>query len=133
MRRALAVLVVATALLGVAACGSSKSNTQATPPAPTDLRGRTAVEIQASSNQWHPSSILVDTGTKVTWRNGDGIAHNVKKSADAVDFGAPFGVESENFGPGKTYSFTFTKPGTYPYECTIHAGMTGTVEVRAKA
>jgi len=132
MRRALAVLVLAFALVGLAACGSSSSNAPAAPPTPTDLRGQTTVDVQASSNEFHPQSIIIDAGTKVTWHNGDAVAHNVKKSADAVDFGAPFGVESDKFGPGKTYSFTFTKPGTYPYECTIHAGMTGTVEVRAK-
>jgi len=133
MRRALAVLVFAVALIGLTACGSSKSNTPAAPPPPTDLRGQTAVEVQANSNQWHPQSIIIDEGTKVTWHNGDAVAHNVKKSADAADFGAPFGVDSGSFGPGRSYSFTFTKPGTYQYECTIHAGMTGTVEVRAKA
>ena len=131
MRRALAVLVVLTAVLGLAACGSSKPKTEAPPP-PTDMRGKTEVEIPANGNQFHPASIIIDAGTKVTWRNADAVAHNVKKTADAVDFGAPFGVNSDEFGPGKTYSFTFTKPGTYFYECTIHAGMKGQVEVRAK-
>lgn len=28
-----------------------------------------------------------------------------------------------------TYSYTFTKPGTYSYLCTIHPFMTATVEV----
>ena len=133
MRRALAALVLAFALLGLAACGSSSSNTPAAPPTPTDLRGQTTVDVQASSNEFHPQSIIIDAGTKVTWHNGDAVAHNVKKSADAVDFGAPFGIDSDKFLPGKTYSFTFTKPGNYAYQCTIHAGMTGNVEVRAKA
>jgi plastocyanin len=132
VKRALTIFAVAFALLGLAACGSSKPATAPTPPPPTDLRGQTAVQIDASGNQWHPSSIIVDAGTKVTWRNADSVAHNVKKSADAVDFGAPFGVDSDKFGPGKTYSFTFAKPGNYAYQCTIHAGMTGNVEVRAK-
>jgi plastocyanin len=134
MRRTAGFLLLAFALLGLAACGSSsKPATPPPPPPPTDLRGKTAVEIDASGNQFSPPSIIIDEGTKVTWRNTDPTAHNVKKSADAVDFGAPFGVDSDKFGPGKTYSFTFAKPGTYAYQCTIHAGMTGTVEVRAKA
>jgi plastocyanin len=132
MRRALAVFVLAFALFGLAACGSSKPATAPPPPAPTDLRGQTDVQIEASGNQFHPSSIIIDEGTKVTWRNADAVAHNVKKSADAVDFGAPFGIDSDKFLPGKTDSFTFTKPGNYAYQCTIHAGMTGNIEVRAK-
>jgi len=33
---------------------------------------------------------------------------------------------------GGTYSHTFTKPGRYPYVCTLHigAGMFGEIEVR---
>jgi plastocyanin len=133
MKRALATLVFVVALPGLAACGSSSKAASPSTAAPTDLRGKTAVEIDASSNQFNPASIIIDAGTKVTWRNGDSVAHNVKKSADAVDFGAPFGVDLDAFGPGKTYSFTFTKPGMYAYQCTVHSLMTGSVDVRAKA
>lgn len=130
MRRALAVLVVLTAVLGLAACGSSKPKTEAPPP-PTDMRGKTEVEIPANGNQFHPASIIIDAGTKVTWRNADAVAHNVKKTADAVDFGAPFGVDSDKFGPGATYVFTFKKVGNYTYTCTIHSLMNGSVKVVA--
>jgi plastocyanin len=126
MRRALLVFVLAGAML--AACGSSSKPAAA--PAPVDMRGKTAVEIDAKSNQWTPNDIIVDVGTKVTWRNTDPILHNIKKSADAVDFGAKFGLDS--FSPGASYSFTFTKAGTFAYVCTIHAGMTGKVQVVAK-
>ena len=126
MRRVLLVLVLAGALL--AACGSSSKPAAA--PAPTDLRGKSAVEIDAKSNQWTPNDIIVDVGTKVTWRNTDPILHNLKKSADAVDFGGTFGTDS--LSPGATYSFTFTNVGSFPYVCTIHAGMTGKIQVVGK-
>jgi plastocyanin len=126
VRRVLLLLVLAGALL--AACGSSSKPAAA--PAPTDMRGKTAVEIDAKSNQWTPNDIIVDVGTKVTWRNTDPILHNIKKSADALDFGGTFGLNS--LSPGATYSFTFTKVGTFPYACTIHAGMTGKIEVMGK-
>jgi plastocyanin len=131
MRRALVTLVLVVALPGLAACGSS-SKSSSSAPTPTDLRGKTAVQVDAKSNQFNPASIIIDAGTKVTWTNSDSVAHNVKKSADAVDFGAPFGVDLDAFGPGKTYSFTFTKAGMYAYQCTVHSLMTGSVDVRAK-
>ena len=34
-------------------------------------------------------------------------------------------------GKGKTFSFTFTKPGTYTYYCDIHQGMNATITVVA--
>jgi plastocyanin len=128
--RTTVVVLVALALLAVTACGSSTPTT-APVTVPTDLRGRVTIEIDARQNQFTPAAVIVDAGTKVTWRNTDPILHNLKKSADALDFGGQFGIDS--FSPGATYSFTFTKAGTFPYACTIHAGMTGKIEVVAKA
>jgi plastocyanin len=38
---------------------------------------------------------------------------------------------NQTLAPGATFSFTFTKPGTYTYHCAIHAFMTGTIIVTA--
>jgi plastocyanin len=129
-RRLLLVLALVCALVGVGACGSSKAKVTAPAP-PTDLRGQKAVEVDAKGNQFVPADIVIDVGTKVTWRNTDAVVHNIKKSADAVNFGANFGTDV--FAPGQSYSFTFTKPGTFFYTCTIHVLMSGKVTVDAKA
>jgi plastocyanin len=34
-------------------------------------------------------------------------------------------------GKGKTFSFTFTKPGNYSYYCDIHQGMNAVIKVVA--
>lgn len=125
------VLVAAGLILGLTACGSSKPKS-APVPETVDARGKATIEIDAYQNQFTPASIIIDVGTKVTWKNNDPIVHNVQKSADAIDFGATFGVTTEAFGPGATYSFTFSKAGTFFYTCTIHNLMTGKVEVVAK-
>jgi plastocyanin len=132
MTRAVVVVFVACALFGIAACGSSRPKVVPV-PAPSDLRGRKQIEIDAKLNQFTPAAVIVDVGTVVTWRNTDTVAHNVEKSADALDFGAKFGADASRFGPGQTYSFRFVKPGTYLYTCTIHTLMSGKVEVVAKA
>ena len=132
LRLPFVLALVACALLAVASCGSSKA--KVTPPAPaTDARGKPAFTIDARGNQFAPADVIVDVGTRVTWRNADAVAHDVKKSADAVDFGGTFGADASQFGPGQSYSFTFTKVGTFFYTCTIHTLMSGKVQVVAKA
>jgi plastocyanin len=129
-RRAVVALVVCLCVLA-SACGSSKPKAVPVPP-PVDARGQKAVEVDTNRNQFVPAGLIVDVGTKVTWKNTDAVAHDVKKGADALDFGAPFGVDASEFGPGASYSFTFVKAGTYYYPCSIHMLMSGKVEVVAK-
>ena len=68
-----------------------------------------------------PASITVKAGTTVTWTNQDQDAHTV--TATNGSFG------SQALDTGARYTFTFTKPGTYDYLCTIHPFMTATVVV----
>jgi plastocyanin len=125
--------VVALALLALlaAACGSSSKAEAPVEQPPLDLRGKKTVEIEANANLFSPAAIRITEGTTVSWHNTDTVAHDVQESSDAEDFGAPFGVRVPEFGPGKSYSFTFDEPGTYFYTCTIHTGMNGKIQVEA--
>ncbi len=130
MRRLFVLVTLAGVIVGAAACSSSAPKV-APPLAPVDMRGHAQVEIDAHLNQFSPAAVIVDVGTKVTWKNRDSVVHNVKKSADAVDFGAAFGTDT--FGPGQSYSFTFAKAGTFFYTCTIHAAMSGKIQAVASS
>lgn len=70
-----------------------------------------------------PATLKVKVGTTVTWTNQDADAHTVTSAGS----GGP--LHSAALTTHGTYSYTFTKPGTYAYLCTIHPFMTGTVEV----
>jgi amicyanin len=70
-----------------------------------------------------PTALKVKVGTTVTWTNQDSDAHTVTSQ----DNGGP--LSSAALNTGQTYSYTFTKPGTYAYLCTIHPFMTATVTV----
>jgi plastocyanin len=69
-----------------------------------------------------PMTITVRKGTKVTWTNKDSVAHTV--TADTMP-----GPDSGKITGGATYSYTYTKTGTFTYYCDIHEDMKATVIV----
>ncbi|HEV2636216.1 MAG TPA: cupredoxin family copper-binding protein [Actinocrinis sp.] len=70
-----------------------------------------------------PAALMVKVGTTVTWTNQDSDNHTVTSQGS----GGP--LQSAALDTGQSYSYTFTKPGTYSYYCTIHPFMIATVTV----
>lgn len=82
------------------------------------------VDIQVF--QFMPNVLEVKAGTTVIWTNKDNIEHSITSGAP----GKPGGkFDSGFFTQGKTFSFTFTEPGDYPYFCMRHNSMQGMVRV----
>jgi plastocyanin len=77
------------------------------------------VEVNISGFAFGPSSVQISVGDSVLWLNLDSVPHQVH--CDNFDSGL--------LRHGYTYSYTFTKPGTYNYICSIHPSMQGTVIV----
>ena len=73
-----------------------------------------------------PDHVQVTVGQKVTWKNDE----SRRRTTSRPTAGASFA--SETFGNDKTYSFTPTRAGTIKYECTLHPGMDGTIDVVAR-
>ncbi|MCW2985657.1 MAG: hypothetical protein JWR63_3227 [Conexibacter sp.] len=115
MRRPLAVLPILVLL--AAGCGGSGGG-KATALEPADAIGMQSLRFK-------PDHVQVPVGQKITWRNDDSVGHDVK-----ADSGASFA--SDTFNKDKTFSWTPTKAGTVKYECTLHPGMTGTIDVVAR-
>lgn len=69
-----------------------------------------------------PAEITVPAGTAVTWINGDDIPHTVAATNNAF--------RSKVLDTDQQYSFTFAKPGTYEYFCSLHPHMQGRVIVK---
>jgi plastocyanin len=76
--------------------------------------------VQIHDYAFAPKTLTVPVGTTVTWKNHDGDAHTVTGA----------GLKSKSFGMDATYSYTFTKAGTFAYVCSLHPQMKGTVVVR---
>lgn len=79
-----------------------------------------AVEIKDFG--YTPQKITVKKGTTVTWTNQDSVAHTVTKEGSS-------GPDSELFGKGESYSYTFDEVGTFDYYCAPHPSMKGQVVV----
>jgi len=69
-----------------------------------------------------PQTLTVHAGTTVTWTNSDDIPHTAV-STDSV-------FKSKVMDTDEKFSYTFTKPGTYSYFCSVHPKMTGKVVVQ---
>lgn len=81
--------------------------------------------VTIENMMFSPSQITVAKGGTVTWTNKDSIPHTV--TDDLSNVGGP---ASGDIQPGKTYSFTFDKTGSFQYHCTIHPSMRGTIVVK---
>jgi plastocyanin len=84
----------------------------------------TVVKIvaNAGSNSYNPNPVEVKVGETVTWINDDSGRHTVTSKDDGV-------FDSGIMGKGQSFSYTFDKAGEYPYYCTLHPNMVGTVVV----
>ena len=127
MSRILLALCAALGLaLAVAGCGGSdnggSSSASTSSSAAASSGGGDEVEIKMQSIQFAPKATTVKVGQKVKWVNEDSTDHNV-----TADSGADF--KSKDFGKGASFEFTADKAGTVKYECTIHPGMTATLNV----
>jgi plastocyanin len=84
----------------------------------------TTVEVRTF--QFREKAIQIAVGTRVVWTNHDQIEHTVTSGApDSTD-----GVFNAKLaGAGATFSFTFTKAGTFRYFCDRHHFMRGEIRV----
>jgi plastocyanin len=114
-------------MISAAACGGSSAY-NATAPTNNNPGTVTPVATNAvtatSSDSFSPGSIVVSVGTTVTW-TFESVGHNVTFNTVA---GAPPSILGTNANTTRTA--TFSAAGTFPYQCTIHPGMTGTVTVQ---
>ena len=111
------VIIVVAILLAWQVAVQGQNTASATQDAKT-----APVEVKIDNFSFTPATITVPTGTTVRWTNRDDIPHTVVN--DDQKF------ESKALDTDDQYSYTFTKPGSYGYFCSIHPKMTGKVVVQ---
>lgn len=97
------------AILFASACGGDSP----TEPVPAN-------EVRVQNNSFSPGTRTVTAGTTVTFRwSASANTHNVTFND---------GPASPDQSSG-TFTRNFAAAGSFPYQCTIHSGMNGTITV----
>jgi plastocyanin len=78
------------------------------------------VTIEAS--RFEPATLVVKAGDKVVWTNRDFFPHTATAGNKQFDSGS--------IVPEKSWTYTATDIGTFPYVCTFHPAMRGTLRVQ---
>jgi len=133
---ALSTLAAApAALAGMPASGPARmhmaarvSNATAAPARATQefALHRALVRVTIKNFAFAPARLVVSRGTKIVWVNRDSDPHTVKTAASA----RAGGFASEAMDTGDSVAHVWGKAGTFPYICTIHPFMHGTIVVR---
>lgn len=126
-RSAVAVAACAVALTTLAGCsddggggGSGDSATKSAADPSAD--GQTQVSID--NFKFQPAALTVAPGAKITVVNNDTTTHTLTATK-----GASF--DTGDLAPGKRATFTApSKAGDFPWDCTIHPFMKGTLTVK---
>jgi len=84
---------------------------------------KAGTEVKIDNFAFSPAVITVPAGTTIRWTNRDDIPHTVV-SDDHTTF------KSKPLDTDEQFTYTFAKPGTYSYFCSIHPKMTGKVVVQ---
>lgn len=142
-----AVVVIGGGAAAIAGCGSGGQATAAgstaagsitvpmpsTMPMPTSTSAasktpatvelhRSVVHVKILNFAFQPSHLIVSPGTRVVWTNEDQDPHTV--TTDRAGF------SSQALDTGSSYTLLAKRAGSFPYHCTIHPFMHGTLVVQ---
>ncbi|MGH3928761.1 MAG: cupredoxin domain-containing protein [Pseudonocardiaceae bacterium] len=110
-------------LLAALAVALSATATLTLAPSAAGGQGHDAqsVTVPIQNFTFTPPDLTINTGDTVTWVNQDRAPHDVTATSGPGQFA------SGTLAQGKSFSHTFSAPGAYDYQCTIHPNMVATV------
>ncbi|HKX80962.1 MAG TPA: plastocyanin/azurin family copper-binding protein [Nitrososphaera sp.] len=122
-------IAVASGLVAVLAAIFTVPLTAFAADVPVDI---TAGSISKTDDAYSPNPVQANVGDTVIWTNRDTTLHTATSGTAS---GGPTNVFGGNLtnpvliAPSQTMSFTFSEAGEFPYYCTLHPNMIGTVIV----
>lgn len=113
MKIKLLVFVVLLAAVMLAGCADTKNTSTGniTPENATPVGYAKVVDVFIQDYAFHPEVVTISHGDSVRWINNDSVAYIVGSSGT---------FESPTLTKGKTFTFTFSKSGTYNYYLLTH-------------
>lgn len=123
--RAICVFATAVALAACSGGGAATTGPGGATQAASvcqDSTGTTTVDATVANFEWS-QPVNAKVGDVITWTNSDSASHRVGTDDGTCTMGAPIK------GSGGKASLVFTKAGTYPFHCTIHSNMKGTITI----
>ncbi len=112
-------LAIAVGIFFIFGCGGS--STKGTNPPPV-MHSAKYHDVSIANFAFSPAALTIAVGDTVNWTNNQNVTHTVTS-----DTGSEL---SGNLAPGAQYLHVFTTAGSFPYHCTIHTFMTGSVTVQ---
>jgi len=118
-----ALLPVFLVLVPLGGCGGSSSPSDGGGGGGNGSEPVETTSVTVRDTGFDPSAIRVAPGATVTWTFSGSEEHNVTFSNQAIQ-------SSGNQSSGQHAALMPEATGTYPYSCTLHAGMNGSVQVQ---
>jgi len=119
---AMFLALASAAMQRAAAAGQASARASSSQELAASSSAEGGAEVKIDNFTFTPETVTIPAGTQVTWTNRDDIPHNVVSEDKSI--------KSKVLDTDEKFSFTFTKPGTYSYFCSIHPKMRGKVVVQ---
>lgn len=84
--------------------------------------GAGTVQAAIKDFEFDPATVTAKVGDVITWTNNGPAGHTVTVDNQS-------GCDTGTISAGSTSSLTFTAAGSYPFHCSIHSSMKGTITI----
>lgn len=129
MRTIIKTVFIGSAMLLVIAAGCSKKSTNSVSNDSTANTTATAT-VTTTSSGFSPATVTVNAGDTVTFVNNGTGTNWPASDPHPTHTGLPGFDALRGLKTGQSYSYTFTKIGTFGYHDHLNSSLTGTVVVQ---
>ncbi len=106
--------------------GASSSTTKTVKATHTPPVGGTpassGTNVSINNAKYRPKNLTIKVGTTLTWTNNDSVPQSVTSDTPGL-------FDSGLLQPGKTWTYTFSQAGTFPYHSTATTSTFGSIVV----